>query len=594
MIWEFPERLKKMPLTTSIFINVLQSSGFSHEERLVREAVQNSVDAHRPESQNPVSIRFERKLLSGTEKGDLSKSLNLEEEPKQRLDLFDLPPGNALSSIDDTDDPLPVLIISDYYTHGLPGRWNGTEVGDHFGRLVVNLGIDDKAEGSEISTGGSYGFGKTVYGKASRIGIVAFYSVFHPSDKTEGCHARFMATGLFKVHDYENKGYTGFAFYGSPDPSNEGEAIPVVDEDAHALAEACGLTRRSPNDHGTTILIIDCDMNVEALKLAAEKYWWPRLVRNELDVIFIDEGKEIVPRPKKNADVIPFLNAYQNYVSETEDPPKSILNPFNKINTEEGYKRPGTLSCIALDTESLLANTVALIRAPGMVVTYRPAGSDSFVECIAVFHSHQDVEKILTYSEPQMHNEWDANADRLKMKFGDEGVDLVRRVIGRIDNRFRDFQRLQEPPVPPGGLHARELSKLLGRILDVKGVNPDQPEPSEPRPISIHVHEDRVQGDNQSVQDQAEIMIELKEDFEEDELECRVNVYHEVLGDSSHRLVTRSSCELRQNGETIAQGVPATATVTLTKDVPVTLQATATSDSIFLTRMKISVEEINE
>jgi hypothetical protein len=233
--WEFHQRQRKMPLTTRIFSNVLQASGFSFEELLVREALQNSVDAHHRDADYPVSVRIERRLLTGEDKRSLVEALDLTGEPMERRSLFDLPSENALETIEDPDDPLPVLVVSDYHTCGLTGVWDGTGPGDHFGRLVVHLGVDDKAEGSEIS-GGSFGFGKTVYGNASRVGIVAFYSVFHPTATTEGAHARFMATGLFEPHEFENRPYDGFAFLGEPDPTNPEEAVPVTDEAAHALA----------------------------------------------------------------------------------------------------------------------------------------------------------------------------------------------------------------------------------------------------------------------------------------------------------------------------------------------------------------------
>ena len=185
-IWEFTEQASKMPLTASIFLNVLQSSGFSSEERLVREALQNSVDAHRPGSVSPVSVRIESKLLVGPSKKSLVKAIGLRGQPFKRRKQFGLPDGNALHSIRDADEPLPTLIIADSHTHGLPGAWNGTEPNDHFGRLVVNLGVDDKAEAAEFS-GGSYGFGKTVYAKASGIGVVVFYSAISEFPKWRKC-----------------------------------------------------------------------------------------------------------------------------------------------------------------------------------------------------------------------------------------------------------------------------------------------------------------------------------------------------------------------------------------------------------------------
>ena len=103
---------------------------------------------------------------------------------------------------------------------------------------------------------------------------------------------------------------------------------------------------------------------------------------------------------------------------------------------------------------------MALIRGPGMVVNYQKAGSDTYQNCVGVFNSHPDIEKILTYSEPQIHNEWDSNSDRLKRKFEDDGIRVVKRVASVIERNFKDFQRLQESPVPPGSAIFTKTSVL--------------------------------------------------------------------------------------------------------------------------------------
>ena len=88
-----------------------------------------------------------------------------------------------------------------------------------------------------------------------------------------------------------------------------------------------------------------------------------------------------------------------------------------------------------------------------------------------------------------------------------------------------------------------------------------------------------------------EFEIELKEDFEGQELECTINAYHEILGDSSHRIVTRSACELVQDGKVVAHGIPASVPITIARDAPVRLLARAESDPVFLARIKVTVEE---
>lgn len=588
--WEFHKRQRKMPLTTSIFNNVLQSSGFTAAERLVRESIQNSSDAHR-EGEPPVSVRIEQNWMTGTAKSQLVKALKLGREPRQRKDLFDLPVDNALDTIVDPEVPLSITSIADYHTKGLGGVWDGTGEADHFGRLVINLGVDDKADAAEMS-GGSYGFGKTVYGKASKIGVVAFYSVFPETDETAGANARFMATGLFKAHEFKGEKFDGFAFFGGESDEFPGETIPLINDDAHSMAKSCGISVRSPHEYGTTILILDCELDPQELKHAIELYWWPRLIRSDLDVTLVFGDEEIIPRPKQNPQLKPFISCYQNFVSDTQNPPKSMLfKAERRISTGAGPLQPGVLSAAAVDEESKLANRVALMRGPGMVVSYHSCGNDGYEPCVGVFVAHADVEKILTFSEPQMHDRWDENSDRLLLKFGDDGKRVVASVLRRIEANFRDFKRKQEPPIPPGGLKARDLMKLLGRFVDVPGPVPVPPDPAEPRPVSISVVEDRVKRDGR-ILDQAIITLTLHADAPSECLECTLTATHEILGDSSLRLVGRSECSLESEaGDLLAKGLPPSITVSVCKDSPVKLIAYASVDEIAMTRMRVAVEK---
>lgn len=589
-VWEFHRRQRKMPLTTSIFQNVLQASGFSEAERLAREAIQNSADAHLKKCELPVSVCFEKRSLTGESKKELVTALALDEEPASREDLFDLPEGNALSQAHDPDAPLPVLIISDHNTHGLTGRWDGTGADDHFGRLVVNLGIDDKADSTEIS-GGSFGFGKTVYGKSSGIGVVAFYSAFEPTKATDGASARFMATGFFSQHEHQGEDYDGFAFFGLPDPDHDGEALPFTDDQAHTLAAACGLEPRDVDTAGTTILIVDCDLDMQDLKLAAEIYWWPRLIRQDLDLVLIDEGEELFPRPKSNDEIRPFIDCYQNYVSDYNDPPTATLKRFNSLNIEDQYKGMGHISCVLLEDDSKLKNKVALTRGPGMVVEYLPAGTDSFEPCAGVYVSDPDIEKYLTYSEPQMHDKWDPQADRLKKKFPHYGPKVVESTLQRVVRHFRDFQKSQEPPVPPGGPQPKELANLLGRFMSMPGKRPDQGPDKPTRPISLHVEERRTEHQG-SIWDQAVIEIELREEYEKESVNCRLSAHHEVLADASHRVLTRSLCRLFDAGETeLGSKDQNGIDIALEKGQRVRLIAKAETERESLARIRVAVEE---
>ena len=579
-----------MPLTTSIFNNVLQSSGFSKEERLIREAVQNSVDAHRLDADMPVSVRIEKRTLRGEEKLRLVRALQLNGEPSRRLDSFGLPENNALASINDAQEPLQILVIEDFNTSGLGGAWDGTGNGDNFGRLVVNLGIDDKAEGSEIS-GGSFGFGKTVYGKTSQIGTVAFYSVFDETEATGGSHARFMATGLYRSHEMGDDRFSGFAFYGAPSRTDAGEAIPFEDEDAHAIAELCGLERREPSEHGTSILLLDVDVDMLKLKEATELYWWPRLEQKQLDLTLIDNDVELWPRPKRNPEVAPFVRAWHNLVSESSDPPGSQVERFRRESTENGLLHRGTISCIALETAIPRKNHIALVRGPGMVVNYLPAGSDSYEPAVAVLRADADIEKILTYSEPQMHDIWDPNSDRLQGQFPVDGPRIVASTLNSAKAYFGRFQKMQEPPVPPGGLEPKALSGLLGKLLKPRSSAPNRGEKAPERPISISVREDRLSADGGHI-DQAEILISCREGREEQEpLLCRLIVSHETLGDTTHRVVARGACELYNlSGEPLANGDPAEIDLEMGEGSTFRVVARAKVGELALSQFRVAVE----
>jgi hypothetical protein len=162
----------------------------------------------------------------------------------------------------------------------------------------------------------------------------------------------------------------------------------------------------------------------------------------------------------------------------------------------------------------------------------------------------------------------------------------------RIESWFRDFQRKQEPPLPPGGLRPKELMLLLGRFLDVSGGNPNAVQTAPARPLSIGLSEDRVLREGE-VWDEARIDLELKPDFDGDELECSVTAVHEVLGDSSLRIVERSEAVIEDElGAVLAKGIFPSINTTLKKGEPRVFVARARADEISTARLRVAVEEI--
>jgi hypothetical protein len=53
-------------------------------------------------------------------------------------------------------------------------------------------------------------------------------------------------------------------------------------------------------------------VNLSDIVVGVEDWWWPRLVANKLDVeIYDPSGSVSVPRPKKNDQLKPFIEAFE-------------------------------------------------------------------------------------------------------------------------------------------------------------------------------------------------------------------------------------------------------------------------------------------
>lgn len=81
--------------------DTLEGANFAQEERIAREAIQNSVDATRPNEKTEVVVRA--KTLSAEDIAVVRDALALDspDSPIGRLDALGLPADNALKRIAD-------------------------------------------------------------------------------------------------------------------------------------------------------------------------------------------------------------------------------------------------------------------------------------------------------------------------------------------------------------------------------------------------------------------------------------------------------------------------------------------------------------
>lgn len=604
--WEFTELSEKMGITTSAFFKVLPSSGLSDEEILVREAIQNSRDAGNGDAK--VLVTFSAKSLDQEKAKKLSEALLLDEVIKERGDHLNDTARKSFEAELKGEQPLRLLEIADYGTCGLGGNWKGRSEADHFARLVIRIGESEKSD-DESSKGGSFGFGKTVFAKRSSVNLVVYYSVPHENHRPEGHKARFMAVWLLKNHEIDGKECSGYCFLGRRHGPGDSVA-PLIDEDAHAMAAACGLTVRSDENPGSSVAILSCGLDIERIKDAVEVYWWPALIDQNLAVRISNDGKDLGVTPKKNPKVAPYValmkalresDVGREWKSSSTDPEIKVRNfraflgyPFGSIAMKALTEEQVSAWKDAMQEEQenpddgVLIGGIALVRGTGMVVTYHSPSDSSGTIFTGLFEAHKDIDPILRISEPPAHHEWDDQESRLKSMFPEVGQKLVRSLNKRLAESLIQFRRNQPPPPPPSEYRLNQLESLLSKF--VNSGNTSEPVPPGPeRPISIRVKSSREISESGQI-DTAQILISIREDLEIDTLACRCRVDYNLLGDTSSHVIERKKCAVfDEAGNQVASEDQSEFNLVLHKSAPCQLRATATALENSKAEFKVSV-----
>ena len=482
--WLFVEENPNDRMKSTVRRDALGGSELSREARVVREAIQNSVDATLENQKTNVVIW--NKSLSGSESDTFRELIGFRNSvsPFSRLRLLGLQSGNALERMKSGKGKgrgFNVTIIEDWNTCGL--EYDRQSEVDRFDELCLSFGQDVTTV--DPNRGGSYGFGKHVYEEASDCNMFIVYSVFRPIPPTApnevGSHARLFACATFRGHEVGNTKYRGRALFGIfKGEDSTTECRPIVDEEAHEMAAKLGFRRRKPNETGTSIMIVGTHVDTARFKEAIENYWWPRLYSNLLSVELRDDDVEAGhPEPKTREDLQPYLRCWSLI---EEGIPKDDTERTHALRSNAPALQQGKLALKPLaqggdvpddsEHDTDLKNTVALIRSgPRMVVRYLEPGGRSSANFAGVFLSNPDVEKELHLSEPASHDNWSPDASRFDDAFPEpeereRGRGLVKSVLVKIKNHARSFRRDLVPIAPPTPMAgSRTLQNILGRLM---------------------------------------------------------------------------------------------------------------------------------
>lgn len=215
-------------------------------DRLVRESIQNSLDARR--GNETVRVRF---AFSGEEHA-------LPVDVARRWLTGLAPHLSALASLDSgggeadamrealacLSQPMTWLTVGDSGTTGLLGDIHanrGQESENHFWGFFRSVGISPKDENS----GGSWGLGKWVFPDASRIN--AYISVTHRMDED---HAMLMGLAMLKTHHMADDGgdeakYPPYGYFAAASQDDDEKWLPLP---VRADVDLTGLVAKAMTD----------------------------------------------------------------------------------------------------------------------------------------------------------------------------------------------------------------------------------------------------------------------------------------------------------------------------------------------------------
>lgn len=255
--------------------DVTQRDQFSNDDvdlsdTVVRESVQNSLDAQRHGSQ--VRVRFSLK--------------EIEEEARELLDrCLDGQLDHARAASLDVDEALSgaasVLVIEDFGTVGLTGATDSKD-NNNFSDFWRRHGKSHKSGKS----GGRWGLGKLVYSYASGVGT--FFGMTVRADDT---HPYLMGQTVLNTHNCQGIQYAPHGFFADEIETGAmtGLQVPVEDEDLRQeFTGTFGLERSM--DPGLSVVIPYPTEDIQLadmIRVGVSNYYFPVLT-DQLVLTFND------------------------------------------------------------------------------------------------------------------------------------------------------------------------------------------------------------------------------------------------------------------------------------------------------------------
>lgn len=438
---------------------------------LVREIIQNSLDARIPNSKEPVSVEFELFELDRARIPDVE---NLHSVMKKCRDSnIDEPDAyrffeNAHKIL--SEPQISVLRISDHNTIGLEGS-DTCEKGTSWSRLVKENGSSNKGQNS----GGSFGIGKSAAFACSDL-----RTVFYSSLDMERLRSNFGVAKLVSYQDETMGWTTGVGYY------SEDEQFVAISE----LAEFDPSYERK--DSGTDIYILGMHNSTEFRNAFVEAVLLDFLVSLVKGKLIVNIQGEIIDKrslPKYMAELNPYqsedIKALLDYYHLLTSPDPKILKIT--LDSKEYGKKYGFEDgeCTLYLKENEGYNRKVLItRSAGMRILEqnRISGSIEFTGVLII--EGMKMNEAFKAMEVPSHDAWEPGRCRGEEKYYTNVLNDMKRYIkacvkdsfGKISSDSIDAigasdflpDRIEENEGSKLQKHdmSTRIKKLLGRSIE--------------------------------------------------------------------------------------------------------------------------------
>lgn len=247
---------------------------------LVREGIQNSLDA--AIGNDSVLVRI---YVSGKENARQSRDVG--EFFAGGWGHFRAEPENGLREVPKDNEPCEFLVFEDFSTKGLTGNISEVPRGkDHknaFAHFFRADGISDKGEGDR----GSWGVGKTVFQRSSRLNTMFGFTIRHDDRKTF-----LMGISVLKGHRLERNDYKPDGWFGLQ--QDDGIVMPLEDAETLDRFRKCFSLERG-SESGLSIVVpwLDPEVTEQAIVEAVLRDYFYPILTGRLEVIVKTPSTEI-------------------------------------------------------------------------------------------------------------------------------------------------------------------------------------------------------------------------------------------------------------------------------------------------------------